>query len=306
MNLAWLVSRTQTLLVRATQSLVLRIAFALFAFAGNSLLCRAALKSTAIDPASFTTVRILSGAIFLWCLLAYRRRLKSIQTNSSGHSSWLSAMALWVYAAAFSFAYVGLSAATGALVLFGAVQMSMTAVGLAKGERLSIRQWLGMALALGGLVFLLLPNVAAPPMANAVLMVLAGMAWAVYSLRGKLATDALLTTAGNFRLAVVPALLLSLATVPALSWDVRGALYACLSGALASGAGYVVWYAVLPRITPTQAATLQLSVPVIAALGGLLLGESLTLRLLLCSAVVLGGVGLVTVRLSTPAQAPSK
>jgi drug/metabolite transporter (DMT)-like permease len=300
------VSPTQTLLARATRSLVLRIAFALCAFAGNSLLCRWALKTTAIDPASFTTVRMLAGAVFLWCLLSYRQRAARIQTISTGHSSWLSAMALWAYAAAFSFAYVGLTAATGALVLFGAVQTSMTLYGLARGERLSTRQWLGMALALGGLVFLLLPNVSAPPLANAVLMVLAGMAWAVYSLRGKSATDPLLATAGNFRLAVVPALLLSLATLPALSWDLRGALYAALSGALASGAGYAVWYAVLPRITPTQAATLQLSVPVIAASGGLLLGESVTLRLLLCSAVVLGGVGLVTVRLSRPAQLASK
>jgi drug/metabolite transporter (DMT)-like permease len=169
------VSRTQTLLVRATRSLVLRIAFALIAFAGNSLLCRWALKTTAIDPASFTTVRMLAGAVFLWCLLGYRQRLRGKPTTSAGHGSWLSAMALWGYAAAFSFAYVGLTAATGALVLFGAVQTSMTLYGLAKGERLSARQWLGMALALGGLVFLLLPNVSAPPLAHALLMVVAGM-----------------------------------------------------------------------------------------------------------------------------------
>jgi drug/metabolite transporter (DMT)-like permease len=300
------VSRTQTLLVHATRSLVLRIAFAMLAFAGNSLLCRWALKTTAIDPASFTTVRMLAGAVFLWCLLGYRQRVTGKPTPSAGHSSWLSAMALWGYAAAFSFAYVGLTAATGALVLFGAVQTSMTLYGLAKGERLSARQWLGMALALGGLVFLLLPNVSAPPLANALLMVVAGMAWAVYSLRGKSATDPLLATAGNFRLAVVPAVLLSLATLPALSWDLHGALIASISGALASGAGYAVWYAVLPRITPTQAATLQLSVPVIAAMGGLLLGESVTLRLVLCSAVVLGGVGLVTVRLARPAPQASQ
>jgi drug/metabolite transporter (DMT)-like permease len=300
------VSRTQTLLVRATRSLVLRIAFALIAFAGNSLLCRWALKTTAIDPASFTTVRMLAGAVFLCCLLGYRQRVTGKPTTSAGHGSWLSAMALWGYAAAFSFAYVGLPAATGALVLFGAVQTSMTLYGLAKGERLSARQWLGMALALGGLVFLLLPNVSAPPLANALLMVLAGMAWAVYSLRGKSATAPLLATAGNFRLAVVPAVLLSLVTLPMLSWDLHGALLASISGALASGAGYAVWYAVLPRITPTQAATLQLSVPVIAALGGLLLGESVTLRLVLCSAVVLGGVGLVTVRLARPAPQASQ
>ncbi len=288
---------------RATRHLALRIAFALLAFAGNSLLCRWALTTTPIDPASFTAVRLLAGAVFLWCLLSYRQRLNPhpAAATGRGQSSWLSALALWGYAAAFSFAYVGLTAATGALVLFGAVQTTMTVYGLAKGERLSSRQWMGMALAVGGLVFLLLPNAAAPPLVNAALMVLAGMAWAVYSLRGKSATDPLLATAGNFRLAVVPALVLSLATLPALSWDLRGVWYACLSGALASGAGYAVWYAVLPRITPTQAATLQLSVPVIAALGAVALGESVSLRLVLCSAVVLCGVGLVTLRSSKPA-----
>ncbi len=295
----------QAILQRASKHLALRIVFAMLAFAGNSLLCRVALKSTSIDPASFTIVRLLAGAVFLWALVRYRSGLQRGQGRlhqaiSPSHSSWLSAMALWVYAAAFSFAYVGLTAATGALVLFGAVQASMTSYGLAKGERLSARQWLGMALALGGLVFLLLPNVSAPPLANALLMVLAGMAWAVYSLRGKSATDPLQATAGNFKLAVVPALLLSLLTLSSMSWDLQGVLYACASGALASGAGYVVWYAVLPRISPTSAATLQLSVPVIAALGGLLLGERVTLHLLLCSAVVLVGVGLVTIRLSRP------
>jgi drug/metabolite transporter (DMT)-like permease len=285
----------------ATTLLAPRIAFAMLSFAGNSLLCRWALKSTSIDPASFTTVRLLSGAVFLATLLWWRSRVQGARVAAAGSSSWVSATALWAYAAAFSFAYVGLTAATGALILFGAVQVSMTVYGLAKGERLTVGQWVGMALASVGLVVLLLPNVSAPPLLHAGLMLVAGLAWTVYSVRGKTATDPLLVTAGNFRWAVVPALVLSALTLSSVSWDLRGVLYAMASGALASGAGYAVWYAVLPRITPTQAATLQLSVPVIAALGGLLLGESVSARLLVCSAVVLGGVGLVTVRLSRSA-----
>jgi drug/metabolite transporter (DMT)-like permease len=276
--------------MHAQWSLVLRTAFALSAFAGNSLLCRWALKTTTLDAASFTTLRLVSGAVFLWWLVRQRAGAPAAKPN------WVSGAALWVYAAAFSFAYLGLTVATGALILFGAVQVTMTSYGLLRGERLQPRQWAGMALALAGLTALLLPGLAAPPLAQAALMLLAGVAWGVYSLRGKQsAGNPLQATASNFMLAAIPALGLSVLTWPQANWDVQGALYACASGMLASGAGYAVWYSVLPRISPASAATLQLSVPVIAALGGLLLGESVTVRLLLCSAVVLGGVALATV-----------
>jgi len=272
-------------------ALLLRICLAMLAFAGNSLLCRLALRETTIDPTSFTSVRLASGALLLGCLL--RRREPAVPAGGD----WPSALALWAYAAGFSYAYVGLSAATGALLLFGAVQLTMIGVGLARGERLVALQSAGLLLALVGLAWLLLPGVAAPPPERAALMVIAGVAWGIYSLRGKGARNPTAVTAGNFRRAALPALLLSLLALLGLApWsiDLPGFGYALASGALASGAGYALWYAVLPQIGAAQAATLQLSVPVIAAAGGvLLLGEALTLRLVLASVVVLGGVALV-------------
>jgi drug/metabolite transporter (DMT)-like permease len=263
------------------------IALAMLAFAGNSLLCRLALRDTEIDAASFTSVRMAAGALFL-ALLIWRRSGSPLPP-----ASWPSALALWGYAAAFSYAYLGLTAATGALILFGSVQIGMTAAGAVRGERPGLRQTAGILLALGGMVYLLLPGVAAPPLSSAVLMITAGVAWAIYSLRGKKSGDPLATTAGNFRLAVLPALVLSLATYGQASLDPRGLLFAALSGAITSGAGYAVWYSVLPKITATQAATVQLTVPVIAALGAiLLLGEAPTLRLAIAAVVVLGGVAM--------------
>lgn len=285
----------------------LRTALAMFAFAGNSLLCRAALQPRELDAASFTLIRIVAGAIFLAWLL--RRRAGDTPTRVGDA---ISALALWSYAAAFSFAYLGLTAATGALILFGSVQLTMTGVGLARGERISARQTLGFVLAAAGLVYLLLPGVAAPGWASATLMVLAGVAWGVYSLRGRGSRDALANTAGNFARAVLPAALLSLVAAlffGSLTFDMsspgtwRAVAAAVASGALASGAGYAVWYSVLPRISATQAAAVQLCVPVLAALGGVLfLGESLGWRLVIAAVVVLGGVALVSL---SPQRAPS-
>jgi drug/metabolite transporter (DMT)-like permease len=264
---------------------------AMVAFAANSLLCRAALERTAIDPASFTAIRLGSGALALWLLVSARH----------GHSrplrrggDWGSALALCAYAAGFSFAYVELGAATGALLLFGAVQATMIGAGLWRGERFAPRQWLGLSIAIGGLLALLAPGADAPAPAGAVLMLGAGVAWGVYSLRGAQSRDALAGTAGNFLraapLAVVPALLL----LPELRIDTAGTLYAVASGAVASGCGYAIWYSVLPRLSALRASVLQLAVPVITAIGGiLLLGEGLHARLLACSVAVLGGVALV-------------
>lgn len=260
---------------------------AMLAFAGNSLLCRAALKHTAIDAASFTAIRLLSGALMLALLVRLRG-------GSASGGNWRSALALFAYAAGFSFAYLSLPAGSGALLLFGAVQASMIAYGLWQGERLRPLQLGGFVLALAGLVGLLLPGLSAPPLAGALLMLGAGLAWGVYSLRGKSGGDPTTVTAGNFLRAVPLALLLS-----GLSWQ-RGALdgaglaYAVLSGALASGVGYAIWYTVLPALKAVNAATVQLSVPVLAAMGGVVfLGEPLSLRLLLASAAILGGIALV-------------
>jgi drug/metabolite transporter (DMT)-like permease len=259
---------------------------AMVAFAGNSLLCRVALRSTAIDAATFTSVRIVSGAVVLWLIVIARRgRLAG---------SPLSAFWLFGYAAAFSYAYLSLTAATGALLLFGAVQATMIGFGLAKGERLHAAQWAGLGLALAGLAGLLLPGLEAPPALGAALMLFAGFSWGLYSLRGRGAGDPTGVTAGNFVRAVPMVLLVSAATFPYASVDAAGVGYAVASGAVASGLGYAIWYTALKHLKATSAATVQLSVPVIAAVGGVaFLGESLTLRLALCSIAILGGVALV-------------
>lgn len=261
---------------------------AMVAFAGNSLLCRVALKHTSIDAASFTTIRLISGAVMLWLVVRMGRGA------SAGKGNWLSALALFAYAAGFSFAYVSLPAATGALLLFSAVQTTMIGFGLWAGERLLKLQIIGVVLALGGLVGLLLPGLSTPPLYGSALMLGAGVAWGIYSLRGKGAGDPTRVTAGNFLRAVPFAALLSLIMLNDSSLDPAGFWYAVSSGALASGIGYAIWYTVLPALKATSAATVQLSVPVIAASGGVVvLGEPLTLRLVLASVAILGGIALV-------------
>jgi len=261
----------------------------LVAFAANSLLCRAALAQGAIDAATFTTVRLASGAIVLGAIAWYRAA-----GTKPRNGDWMSALALFAYALGFSYAYMQLPAATGALLLFGAVQATMIGSGLAKGERLHAWQVVGLVLACAGLVGLLLPGLTAPPLAGAMLMLLAGIAWGIYSLRGRGATSALATTAGNFLRAVPMALLASVFLVQDAHADAAGIGCAILSGALASGVGYAIWYAVLPALKATSAATLQLCVPVLAAIGGLaFLHEAPTLRLVVASIAVLGGIALV-------------
>lgn len=265
---------------------------AMLAFAANSLLCRQALLRTDIDAASFTLVRLVAGALMLWLVV----RLRHAPPGPGPGGNWWSALMLFAYAAAFSFAYVSLPAAVGALLLFGAVQATMIGAGLWRGERFQARQWAGLVLALGGLVGLLLPGLSAPPLGGAVLMLGAGVAWGVYSLRGKGVGDPLGVTAGNFLRAVPMALALGVALLAQLSVDRAGLGYAVASGALTSGIGYVLWYAALPGLRAGTAATVQLSVPVIAALGAVaFLGEAWGLRLMLASATILGGIALVVV-----------
>jgi drug/metabolite transporter (DMT)-like permease len=261
---------------------------AMLAFAGNSLLCRLALKHTAIDPASFTTIRLASGAVLLWMLTSFR------DARPDRADSWSSAFALFAYAIAFSLAYVSLSAATGALLLFGAVQATMIGYGRWRGERFTLRQLIGFIAALAGLLSLLLPGATAPRLSGAVLMLTAGIAWGVYSLRGKGQGDPTATTAGNFMRAVPLAILASLIALPWFSFDLSGVAYAVASGAIASGLGYAIWYSALPGLTATSAATVQLTVPVIAAFGGvILLDEPFTVRLALAAIAIPGGVALV-------------
>jgi drug/metabolite transporter (DMT)-like permease len=215
--------------------------------------------------------------------------------------NWFSALVLFIYAAAFSFAYVDLSAGTGALLLFGAVQATMIFWGLHKGERMRAIQVVGLVVALTGLVALVFPGLSAPPLIGSGLMVSAGVAWGIYSLRGKGAKNPASVTTGNFLRAVPFAAAVSIITLPWMHLDRAGITYAAISGAITSGLGYVIWYSALSdsmpvRLGPTGAATVQLSVPVLAAAGGiLLLGEPITLRYALASVAVLGGIALVVI-----------
>lgn len=274
---------------RSPLALAALVALALAAFAGNSLLARVALRDGGMDAASFTAIRLASGALVLWALVSLRRA-----PAARGSGDWISALALFAYAALFSLAYVQLEAGAGALLLFGAVQATMIGRGLAAGERLARWQWLGLLVALAGLVGLLLPGLSAPPPLPSLLMLGAGVAWGAYSLRGRGALDPLRTTAGNFLRTLPMAALFLLALLSQLQVDTPGLLAALASGALASGVGYAIWYTALPSLRRASAATLQLAVPLIVAVAGVLwLGEPATLRLLLAGAAILGGVALV-------------
>lgn len=260
----------------------------MFLFAGNSVLCRIALNHTSIDAASFTSIRLASGAMVLWLIAIFSR------SNKTGKGNWISAFSLFAYAAGFSFAYISLTAATGALLLFAAVQTTMIGHGILVGERLKNQQIVGLVLAFGGLVYLVLPGLSAPPLVGSILMLIAGVAWGVYSLRGKGAGDPTRVTAGNFLRATLFAVLLSMFLSSSDNLDIIGVWYAIASGAFASGLGYALWYSVLPALRATNAATIQLSVPVIAAFGGIIiLGESITTRFILASLAILGGIALV-------------
>jgi len=281
--------------------LVVLVSLAMLAFAGNSLLCRMALKHTRIDAASFTTVRLVSGALMLWLLARLQRGAGTSATTSTpgDGGNWLSALALFIYAAGFSFAYVSMTAATGALILFGAVQASMIAFGVFTGERLRALQIVGFAMALAGLVALMLPGLSTPSLTAGLCMLAAGVSWGVYTLRGKRLQSQrpgspVRVTAGNFLRAAPMAVILSLVMLNHQSLDVAGIGFAVVSGALASGLGYAIWYQALPALKATHAATIQLSVPVIAALGGVaFIGETITVPMLLASGAILGGIALV-------------
>ena len=265
-------------------------AFALLAFAANSLLCRMALGGELIDPVSFTTLRLLSGAVVLVPMsrLAAESRPAPAKTGS-----WISGLALFAYATAFSLAYVSLETGMGALILFGSVQATMIGVGLKSGERPRPIEWLGLAAALGGLVYLVSPGIRAPDPLGALLMSIAGIAWGVYSLRGRSGGAPLSSTTGSFVRTVPMAAIASALALPFVRAERTGIVLALASGTLTSGLGYVLWYMALRGLTSTRAAIVQLLVPVLAAFGGVVcLAEQVSVRLGVASALILGGVAM--------------
>ena len=264
-------------------------AFALVAFAANSILCRLALADGAIDAASFTAIRLVSGALVLGLLLKLPPFNKPIKSKGS----WFSATILFFYAAAFSFAYNTLSTGTGALILFGAVQLTMLISALLCGERFRCGESLGVLAAFAGLVYLVFPGITAPSLSGSLLMTGAGIAWGIYSLQGRGSAAPLADTTGNFTRSLPLVAALSFFFLREIHVTFTGALLAILSGGLASGVGYVAWYAALQGMTSIRASIIQLSVPVLAALGGVLfLSEIITLRLVVATVAILGGVGL--------------
>jgi drug/metabolite transporter (DMT)-like permease len=263
--------------------------FALLCFAFNSILCRIALKSGEIDAPAFTAIRLISGAVILLIIFQFFGK-KDSETKKG---SWLSAVFLFTYAICFSFAYIELTTANGALILFGSVQLSMIIAALFKGERPQILEWIGLIFAFGGLVYLVFPGLSAPPIFSSALMISAGIAWGFYTLRGKGSANPLAETMGNFVRAVPLVILISLPFLNQIHLSTKGFLLAILSGAIASGVGYSVWYAALKYHTATRAAIFQLSVPAIASIGGVVfLSESLSTRIIFASLSILGGIGL--------------
>lgn len=262
---------------------------ALVAFAANSVLCRLALGGSRIDPASFTSVRLISGAAMLLLITAaVKRSLPKTRRNNL-----LPAALLFLYAICFSLAYASLGAGTGALILFGCVQATMIAAALRSGERPRALEWLGLVIALGGLFYLTWPGLSASPLSGSALMAAAGLSWGLYSLRGRSATDPLISTASNFLLAAPLAFAINLLALEEIHLSTAGVMLAVASGALASGVGYVIWYAALRGLTATRAATVQLAVPVLAGMGGVVfLSEALSLRLALSAMLIIGGVAL--------------
>lgn len=258
------------------------------AFAGNSVLCRLALKGMHADAISFSSLRLISGAIALFLFIAITSDSRKFEFK------WLNALLLCIYVFSFSIAYVSLNTGAGALLLFGTVQLVMTVWGIAQGEKLIILKITGILGALAGIAILLLPGAERPSLYAAIMMVIAGLAWAFYSITGKKITDAAASTGGNFILAIPVALIIPLFFRSHLHIDIYGLVLGVLSGAITSGGAYLLWYSLLPLLRSTTASTIQLSVPCLATLGGILfLGETLTVRILLASVIILAGIGLV-------------
>lgn len=278
-------------LKQSTKTLFFTV-LALTAFAGNSVICRLALSLKAIDPASFTGIRLISGSLVLILLVSITKRKK----NATVKGSWWSGVILFMYAIAFSFAYISLDTGTGALILFAAVQITMIAFALATGKKMNLKEWLGVLMAFAGFIYLVSPGVTAPSLNGLLLMTLSGIGWGIYSLRGKGSANALQVNAYNFLKTLPLVGIMLLFSLKQIQMTNEGIILAILSGALTSGIGYTIWYMALRGLTAVQASVVQLLVPVIAAAGGVIfLSEIINLRLILAAIMILGGIGLVIV-----------
>lgn len=260
---------------------------ALVAFAANSVLCRLALESERIDASSFTVIRLLSGAFVLFLILS----TKSHEKDERSKGSWLASFMLFVYAISFSYAYLSIDTGTGALILFGSVQMTMIFVSLLSGRRLHVSEWMGVFIAFAGFVYLILPSITAPSMIGFILMALSGIAWGLYTLMGRGSKNPLMDTAYNFLRTLPFVSLLALMTLHNATFTNEGVVFALISGGITSGIGYTIWYIALRGLNAIQASVLQLSVPVIAAIGGVMfVSESMTYRLIISTCIVLCGI----------------
>ncbi len=269
---------------------VLLTGLALVAFAANSVLCRLALGTKAIDAPSFTIIRLLSGVIVLLILI----KIKNNELSSNSKGSWYSGIMLFLYAITFSFAYITLDTGTGALILFGSVQITMIALSLFSGNRLHFTEWLGVIIAFTGFIYLILPGVTAPSTTGFLLMTVAGVAWGIYTINGKGSKNPLRDTTFNFLRTIPFIIIMLLVVLKDVNYTSKGILMAIISGGVTSGIGYTIWYMALKGLTSTQAAVVQLLVPAIAAFGGVIfVFEKITFRLTISSTMILGGILIV-------------
>jgi drug/metabolite transporter (DMT)-like permease len=263
---------------------------ALIAFAANSILCRLALGTGSIDASSFTVIRLLSGAIALFIILSAKGNNKGV----SSKGSWTASFTLFLYAITFSYAYLSVDTGTGALILFGSVQITMILLSLISGTRLHISEWSGVIIAFTGFIYLILPSITTPSINGFILMTVSGMSWGIYTLRGRSSKNPLMDTTYNFVRTIPFVALLAVFTIKNINYSSEGIVLALLAGGITSGVGYTIWYIALRGLSSTQAAVIQLSVPVIAAIGGVMfVSELITSRLIISAAIVLGGILMV-------------
>lgn len=265
---------------------------ALIAFASNSVICRLALGNNTIDASSFTIIRLFSGAIVLLFLVKFSNSTKRILSKGN----WLVSSMLFIYAASFSYAYKSLDTGTGALILFGAVQITIILFAIIQGNILNNKEWMGVFISLFGFIYLVLPGVNTPPLVGFILMAIAGISWGIYTIKGFTSNSPLIDTCSNFIKTIPLILILFLITIKDATYSIEGVLLACISGGITSGIGYAIWYMAIKGLTKTQTAVVQLLVPILAAFGGVLfMSENISLRLVIAAILILGGILTVTI-----------